>query len=297
MDYSRHYDVLIERARTRKLTGYSERHHIQPRCLGGSDAKSNIVRLMPEEHYVAHQLLVKMHPRHMGLLGALCLMSGNTGHRRNKLYGWLRRRFALVISETQRGKIRGPLSEATRTKIGASQKGKFVSAETRANQSKAHKGKPLSAAQIAANARRRGIVTDAQLEALARGRANADYTKRGVAISEAKKGKPQSEAHKAALAAARKPRIYSDEERARMSAAAKGKPKSEETRRRMSEAAKRRDPSHYARDAGHSAKHSEVMKGIWERRRAGELPVPVKSPKCGRPRKAKPQGGVPSPQQ
>jgi len=30
--------------------------------MNGNNRKENIVRLSPEEHYVVHQLLVKMHP-------------------------------------------------------------------------------------------------------------------------------------------------------------------------------------------------------------------------------------------
>ena len=42
--------------------GYVERHHILPKCVGGGDESENLVPLTPEEHYLAHQLLVKMHP-------------------------------------------------------------------------------------------------------------------------------------------------------------------------------------------------------------------------------------------
>lgn len=95
MDYTKHYEALIERARNRILEGYSENHHIIPRCLGGTDDKDNLVRLTPEEHYVAHQLLVKMHPHEKGLIWAAHRMTShsNTGERsRNKLYGWLKKR-------------------------------------------------------------------------------------------------------------------------------------------------------------------------------------------------------------
>lgn len=54
------YDRLIERAKTRSnATGYTERHHIIPRSLGGSDDHSNIVVLTAKEHYIAHRLLAK----------------------------------------------------------------------------------------------------------------------------------------------------------------------------------------------------------------------------------------------
>lgn len=94
MDYQKHYDLLIERAKTRVLGGYVEVHHILPKCLGGGDDKANLVQLTPEEHYVAHQLLFKIHPSCSGLSYAMVMMTFKHGERRNKLYGWVKRRAA-----------------------------------------------------------------------------------------------------------------------------------------------------------------------------------------------------------
>lgn len=58
MNYLRQYELLILKAKNRDaITGYFERHHIIPRCVGGSDVKENIVCLTAKEHYVAHHLL------------------------------------------------------------------------------------------------------------------------------------------------------------------------------------------------------------------------------------------------
>lgn len=99
MNYKRHYESLIERARKRLLSGYVEVHHVLPRCLGGPDDADNLVQLTPEEHYVAHQLLHKMHPHSSSLAYALIVMLGNPyGQRTNKLYGWVRKRHASNVS-------------------------------------------------------------------------------------------------------------------------------------------------------------------------------------------------------
>ena len=107
MNYSVIYDSLIKRAQSRALTSYKESHHIVPKCIGGSDDKENLVDLTPEEHYLAHQLLVKIYPDHSGLSFAALTMSQGTKYvkRNNKQYGWLRRKHAANVSKSQTGKI------------------------------------------------------------------------------------------------------------------------------------------------------------------------------------------------
>lgn len=85
------------------MEGYFERHHILPRCMGGSDDASNIVLLTPEEHFTAHVLLVKMHPEIHGLIKAVNKMCQGTQRSNNRMYGWLKRKFSEEMSRTQRG--------------------------------------------------------------------------------------------------------------------------------------------------------------------------------------------------
>lgn len=95
MNYALIYRRLVSRAQDRVFAGYAERHHITPKCMGGQDDKANIVRLTPEEHYVAHQLLLKMYPDNTKLLYAATMLAmGHAGRRTNKLYGWIKRRVA-----------------------------------------------------------------------------------------------------------------------------------------------------------------------------------------------------------
>lgn len=106
MEYSKHYNLLIERARTRvPPEGYIERHHVIPRCLGGSDDESNLVALTPEEHYLAHLLLVKIHPENRSLVYAANKMtvSSKDVPRNNKRYGWIKRRYSEVRREDSKG--------------------------------------------------------------------------------------------------------------------------------------------------------------------------------------------------
>jgi hypothetical protein len=65
--------------------------------MDGTDLKDNLVLLLPEEHYLAHLLLIKMHPEHLGLTFAavkLTRRSKNGDRMNNKLYAWLRRKHA-----------------------------------------------------------------------------------------------------------------------------------------------------------------------------------------------------------
>lgn len=63
MNYHRIYAEFIKDRQERAvgLTGYVEKHHIVPRCMGGGDDAANMVRLTPEDHYFAHLLLAKAH--------------------------------------------------------------------------------------------------------------------------------------------------------------------------------------------------------------------------------------------
>jgi len=58
--YYKWYYNIVDAARSRALEGYSENHHILPKCLGGTNDKNNLVRLTAREHFLCHWLLTKM---------------------------------------------------------------------------------------------------------------------------------------------------------------------------------------------------------------------------------------------
>ena len=60
--YTSWYNNIIQRAQSRVLSAdiYTEKHHVIPKSLGGSNAKSNIVCITPREHFICHLLLTKM---------------------------------------------------------------------------------------------------------------------------------------------------------------------------------------------------------------------------------------------
>jgi len=61
MNYKRIHDAIIDRAKNRILTGYKERHHITPRCMGGSNDLENLVDLTAREHFIIHLLLAEIY--------------------------------------------------------------------------------------------------------------------------------------------------------------------------------------------------------------------------------------------
>lgn len=58
--YLRWYASIVESAKTRDSRDiYTEIHHIVPKCMGGSNKKSNLVVLTYREHFLCHWLLPK----------------------------------------------------------------------------------------------------------------------------------------------------------------------------------------------------------------------------------------------
>lgn len=58
--YTTWYTNIIDTAMHRPTVRYTEKHHIIPKCLGGSNKKDNLVILTAREHFICHWLLTKM---------------------------------------------------------------------------------------------------------------------------------------------------------------------------------------------------------------------------------------------
>lgn len=105
MNYEKHYGMLIDRARCREVSEYTESHHILPRCMGGSDDPDNLVILTAREHFIAHLLLYKIHPNQYGLIKAINMMCAHhtIGRINNRMYSWLRKKLSEEMSRSQTG--------------------------------------------------------------------------------------------------------------------------------------------------------------------------------------------------
>lgn len=115
--YSQWYFSLIDKRKIDAPEGYSEKHHIIPRCLGGSDNKENLVSLTAREHFVAHWLLTKMFPNEIWktrkMIRAFVAMSVwiNTENQErdsyvnSRVFERLRIKFAECMSLSQSGEL------------------------------------------------------------------------------------------------------------------------------------------------------------------------------------------------
>jgi hypothetical protein len=207
MDYSKIYKNLINRKVIR--TGYVEKHHILPRCLGGTDDSKNLVDLYPEEHYLAHLLLCKIYPGNQKLLYAAMNMTtgslSNSGKRNNKAYGWLRRHYAASMSgdnnparcnpnlqkEAAKKRVGQKRTEETKARMSAAQKGRTFTEETKRKMAEAAKNRPPISEETRTKLKQRDP------NAYWTGKHMSDETK--AKMSSSHKGKKMSEEAKARM--------------------------------------------------------------------------------------------------
>ena len=132
MNYQKIYQDFIasRRAREADIVGYSEKHHIVPKALGGGNEKANLIRLIPEDHIHAHILLARIHG---GALWAAAhfMLKGRIG-RTGSLKRVPTKAEVLAVGFARRMHAKFCVGE------NASQYGNKHSEETRAKMSKSH---------------------------------------------------------------------------------------------------------------------------------------------------------------
>lgn len=132
-----------------ELSGYNEKHHIIPKCLGGSNDKENLVVMPVRYHMMAHMLLIEIYPDVWGLKYAIkAVLDGSSGIVDRAAISqkhFSSRTLAHYREISKFGKETHPnwgkhLSEETKAKISESHKGKTLSEETKAKMSKSRSG-------------------------------------------------------------------------------------------------------------------------------------------------------------
>ncbi len=107
--YTIWYYKIIENAKSAKVEGYTEKHHIIPRSLGGSDDPHNMVVLTARQHFICHLLLPKMvsskNHRHKMIKAVWAMTTLEYSMRQeryslnSKSYEYARRLFSKTMSE------------------------------------------------------------------------------------------------------------------------------------------------------------------------------------------------------
>ena len=157
--YTRIYNIIIERAKSRKITGYTEKHHIIPKSLGGSNDKENLVFLTAREHFICHRLLPKMlegeSKRKMVFAAWSMTIVNNKNHNRqykisSRTYEHLKRERSeqlrnVPLSEEHVAKLKKARAkqvflEETKKKISKSLKGYKQSEETKRKRAESLRG-------------------------------------------------------------------------------------------------------------------------------------------------------------
>jgi 5-methylcytosine-specific restriction endonuclease McrA len=146
--YSKWYFQIIENARRRsEVLEYSERHHIIPKCINGSNKKENLVSLTYREHFLVHWLLTKMvtdaykiHINH-----AFSMMISTNRKLKRHISSWQYTRLRIACSESNSGVnhyLYGKKhSEVTKAKMSKAHLGKKHSEEHKRKNSEAKLGK------------------------------------------------------------------------------------------------------------------------------------------------------------
>lgn len=224
MDYNKIYNSLIEKRKETPLRGgYSEKHHIIPKSLGGSNSKDNLVALTAKEHFLAHHLLAKLHGGKMW--NAYWLMchenttSGSCVKVSSRQYETGRIRHADQVSRMFSGEnhpLYGrAMSEETKRKISESNTGRVHSDEHKRKISegckgnKSNTGRKLSPDHI--NKMKNRVVSE--------------ETRRKIGDSSRGRKLTFSEEHRKNIGISSKGRTHDDESKRRMCEAAKNKPK------------------------------------------------------------------------
>ena len=162
------YDTIISEASSCDYNpdgAYTEKHHIVPKCMGGTDAKENIVRLLASDHITVHILLTIMYPDNQSLLFSAmsmtkCFSEYTKGRKLAiesvdvEVAAKLREKYSKSrigmkfseehrkhISEAKKGIKLPPFTEEHKRKMSEALKGRVMSKEARQKISIAGKGR------------------------------------------------------------------------------------------------------------------------------------------------------------
>lgn len=118
--YTTWYYNIIESAKQYPEDGYTEKHHIIPKSMGGSNDTSNLISLSARQHYIVHLLLTKMTSgknRQKMFYAMNMIINSPSGDdiKTSRLYEYVRKNHAEAVSKSKKGTITGFANTAGKT--------------------------------------------------------------------------------------------------------------------------------------------------------------------------------------
>ncbi len=127
------YQEFIEQCRHTDQGIQTQKHHILPKCIGGTDSLENIIELSWINHYLAHYLLAKENPDNKQLQKAFKRM-GDINFFLNRCY-----KLSLAGEESHKCGRHWNLSEDTKKKMSTAKTGVKFTEEHKRKISEARK--------------------------------------------------------------------------------------------------------------------------------------------------------------
>lgn len=155
--YTKWYYTIVKNAQTRVLSGYVEKHHIIPKSLGGSNLANNIARLTQREHFVCHQILIRMlagDDRYKMVHAAWRLAHVNGQKVNSRQYEQLRTQRSLLMTGRKNPKVSAALLGRKQTAESIAKRIATVTGQKRPKTSEALKSVPRSSVSAALSGRK-----------------------------------------------------------------------------------------------------------------------------------------------
>lgn len=133
--YEKVYNDLMNSRKSRgldksKLDYYTEKHHIVPKCMGGTNKEDNFVLLTMREHILAHYILTRIYPDNLKIIRASSAMLVKNKYRHNT---------STKLAESIRENYTKHSKDFSKEQLG-----KVFSDEHKKNLSNAFKGRKLT---------------------------------------------------------------------------------------------------------------------------------------------------------
>ena len=146
--YTRWYYNIIQQAQSRNYEnkkiatihlGYVESHHIIPKCMGGTNIKTNLIFLTAREHFICHLLLCHMvsDPQiKLRLFCAVTMFKKFQNNKNSKFYSSVREKMSkaprewVILTNKNPEKIRKTIEKNTGRKNSPDAIQKFIECNT-----------------------------------------------------------------------------------------------------------------------------------------------------------------------